>query len=236
MRICVYTAIYGGYDELKQPVPQDIDCDYICFTEATLAPKIGVWRLVRSNLNPTLIPRMRARYFKLMNHKIFPRGRLAWRFSPFSIRHKYDITIWVDGCLQIKSPAFVSEFVGHIRDNGWSMFIHPDRDCIYDELEAARGMAKCKGQPLVEQVAHYAKEGFPSHAGLMASTTIARRMSEPSLEAINSAWWTEVSTWSNRDQISLPVVLRRLGRDYDKVQMDLWDNHWFDCRQHNSML
>jgi hypothetical protein len=70
----------------------------------------------------------------------------------------------------------------------------------------------------------------------MASTTIARQMSEPSLAAINSAWWTEVSTWSNRDQLSLPVVLRRLGRDYDKVHMNLWDNHWFDWIQHNSML
>jgi hypothetical protein len=116
------------------------------------------------------------------------------------------------------------------------MFIHPDRDCIYEEMPEAAAQRKCWDLPLAEQVAAYREEGHPEHGGLMASTLIARDPMSEAVMRTNAMWWAEMLKWSNRDQISLPVVLRRLGHDYDKVRLNLWDNHWFDRLPHHSDL
>jgi hypothetical protein len=236
MRACIYTSIYGRYDDLLQPIAQTIDCDFICFTDVPFPARAGAWRVIRSGLNPALHPRMRAKYFKIMSHLVFPNGRLAWRFAPFSRRPHYDVVIWVDGCLRIKDPHFAESFASHIGPTGWSMFIHPDRDCVYDELPQLIGMRKCAGLPVTEQVESYRAEGFPPHAGLMAATLIARDTRDTMIPRINAAWWAENQAWTYRDQLSLPVVLWRLGHGYDKVLLNLWDNPWFDRLEHNSDL
>ena len=68
----------------------------------------------------------------------------------------------------------------------------------------------------------------------MAATLIARDPRNPKLALINEAWWIENLRWTYRDQLSLPVVLWRLGHGYDKVMLNLWDNPWFDRLEHNS--
>jgi hypothetical protein len=90
--------------------------------------------------------------------------------------------------------------------------------------------------PLAEQVESYRAEGMPEHAGLMAATLIARSPGSEAVNRINEAWWKEITRWSYRDQLSLPVVLWRLGHGYDKVTLNLWDNPWFDRLEHNSDL
>lgn len=236
MRYCVYTSIYGDYDTLLQPVAQTADTDFICFTDAKLPRRVGAWRVIRCNLHPTSHSRMKAKYFKIMSHKVFPGGRLAWRFDPLGRRPHYDAVIWVDGNLRIKDPGFAAAFAGHIGPHGWSMFIHPDRDCIYDELPAAASQRKCWGLPLAEQVQTYRAEGFPPHAGLMAATLIARSPRDEAIARVNEAWWAENCNWSYRDQLSLPVVLWRMNHGYDRVMLNLWDNPWFDRLVHNSDL
>ena len=234
MRYCVYTAIYGGYDALQQPRAQTVDCDFVCFTDAPWPARIGAWRIVRSALHPHLHPRLRAKYFKIMSHAVFPGGRLGWRFAPFGRRPRYDRLIWVDGCLAIRSPDFAAAFGAHVGAAGWSLFQHPDRDCIYDELAASEGMAKYRDLPLAAQTAAYRHEGFPAHAGLLAGGLIARDPAHPMLARINAAWWAENLAWTYQDQLSLPVVLRRLGASADPVRLNLWDNPWFGRLDHNA--
>jgi hypothetical protein len=236
MRVCIYTSIYGNYDHLLQPVAQSIDCDFLCFTDAPWPARDGAWRVIRSNRNPSFHPRMRAKYFRCMNHEVFPNGRLAWRYAPFARRPRYDYIIWIDGCLRIKSPTFAAEFIAHVGEHGLAMFIHPDRDCIYDELQASIGMRKYRGLKLPEQVEAYRAEGYPEHAGLMATTLIARRVGHPMHEAVNIGWWNENLKWTYQDQLSLPVVLWRLNHTYDPVRLYLWDNPWFDRLEHTSDL
>ncbi len=234
MRTCIYTAIYGGYDALLQPVTQSIDCDFICFTDAAWPERVGAWHIVRARARPGLHPRLRAKYFKVMSHRVFPGGRLAWRYAPFGPRPRYGRLIWIDGCLHVTSPDFAAQFGAHVGRHGWSLFVHPDRDCIYDELEASAGMAKYAGLPLREQAGHYRAEGFPAHAGLVAGGLIARNPHHTPLSRINRAWWVENRRWSYQDQLSLPVVLWRLGLGYDPVRLDLWNNPWFERLAHAS--
>ena len=37
MKVCVYTAIAGGYDILKKPATQNIETDFYCFTDGAPA-------------------------------------------------------------------------------------------------------------------------------------------------------------------------------------------------------
>lgn len=233
MRICIYTSIYGKYDNLLQPVEQSVPCDFLCFTEAPWPRQIGAWRVIRSGLNAGLHPRMRAKYFKVLSHRVFPGGRLAWRFDLCGRRPRYDAILWVDGCLRIKDPHFAEAFAGHIGGTGWSMFIHPDRDCVFKELRQAAAQKKWSALPIAAQMEAYRAEGMPEGRGLMAATLIARAPTSPAVIRTNEAWWAEITKWCFRDQLSLPVVLWRLGHDYDKVMMNLWDNPWFDRLGHN---
>ena len=155
MRVCVYSAIYGGYDELKSQPKQTIECDFVCFTDAAGPARVGAWRMIRVGRSGPMHPRMRAKFFKINSHKVFPKGRLAWHFNPVAslLRQTpfYDALVWIDGSVQIKSARFIEEFVSHIGANGWTMFVHPDRDCIYNELIVSQNMRKYQAEPAVRR-------------------------------------------------------------------------------------
>lgn len=240
MRICIYSAIFGGFDDLKPPLPQSLDCDFLCFTDSSALPRGEGWQVIRSRRRPALHPRLRAKYFKLMSHLVFPHGRLAWRYAPLAAsldrRQRYDAVIWIDGSVQIKSPRFAEELVAHVGVSDWAMFVHPDRGCINDEAELSLTMAKYRGLPIRARIEAYRREGYPAKAGLSATGIIARRAASPKLATINAAWWVENCRWTYQDQLSLPVVLWRLGAGCDPIRHNLWSNDWFDCLPHRSEL
>ncbi|MGZ5513433.1 MAG: glycosyltransferase domain-containing protein, partial [Chthoniobacterales bacterium] len=144
-RVCVYTAICGGYDTLK-PIPeQDVACDYLCFSDDAGLTSPGPWKIMPVSSSKRAHPRMRARFFKTLHHRLFKRGRLS---SAGILAPRYDYTVWIDGSIQVKSASFVREFLQHIGASGWSMFVHPDRNCIYPEAEFSMTMPKYFDQPI----------------------------------------------------------------------------------------
>jgi hypothetical protein len=228
----------GGYDDLKAVPKQDVDCDLFCFADADLPARAGDWRVVRVRRRPAIHPRMRAKYFKLLSHRVFPGGRLALRFDPmaaFGKRPRYDATLWIDGSIRIKSKSFVREFLSGIGNSGWVLFPHPDRDCIFEEAEVSLTMEKYRGLPLEEQVRAYGMEGVQPHSGLYACTIIGRQepLSAP-LQALNESWWAENWKWSYQDQLSLPYLLSKLRLGVDTVDKNLWRNDWFDWVAHHT--
>ena len=235
MHALVYTAIFGDYDTLKQPVRQDESCEFVCFTDMSLPSRVGAWRVIRVRRDPASHPRMQAKRFKLLSHKIFPRGRLAWRYAPFSLRRRADMSIWIDASLQIKSAEFVRDMRVNLGERDWAMFAHPERDCIYDEANASLTMLKYKGLPLLPQVEAY-KPVVPPHGGLYACTVVVRR--EPAsrrVMEVDERWWNENLHWTYQDQLSLPYVLRTLGGgEPQDIPGNLWSNKWFDSVPHNS--
>jgi hypothetical protein len=235
MRAVVYTAIFGNYDALKQPPPQDEPCDFVCFTDSKMPSRVGAWRVIRVRPDPAVHPRMQAKYFKLLSHRVFPHGRLAARYAPFSVRRRADLSIWIDASLQIKSSAFVRDMRDKLGAGDWAMFTHPDRDCIYEEASVSITMLKYQTVPILPQVEAY-RSIVPPHGGLYACTIIVRR--EPSAEClkrVQERWWEENIKWTYQDQISLPFVLRGVA-DCNPVRIfdSLWNNQWFDFTPHNT--
>lgn len=235
MRTAIYSAIFGGYDHLKEPEAQDQPCDFICFTDMDLPRRVGAWRIIPVPRDPRLHPRMQAKYYKLMSHRIFPRGRLAWRYAPLSRRPSFDLSIWVDGSVRITSPRFVRDMRERLADGAWAMFVHPDRDCIYKEAQVSIEMVKYRDLPIFPQVDAY-RATVPPHGGLHACTIIVRRepVSAP-VVAVQDAWWAENTKWTYQDQLSLPYVLRRYGGpEPSPIRESLWKNPWFDMLPHTS--
>jgi hypothetical protein len=178
---------------------------------------------------------MHAKYFKLLSHRVFPRGRLAARYAPFSVRRRADLSIWIDAHLQIKNPAFVSDMRGKLGSGNWAMFTHPDRDCIYEEALVSIKMPKYQSLPILPQVDSY-RSIVPPHGGLYACGIIVRR--EPSAEClrrVHERWWEENVKWTYQDQLSLPFVLRCVGEcNPVRICELLWKNQWFDINPHNT--
>jgi hypothetical protein len=208
-------------------------CDYICFTDDQALANPGNWKIIHAPRLPEEHPRMSAKFFKILNHRIFQRGRLSYARSFFQklFAPRYDYTVWIDGSIQVKSAQFVREFVQQVGPSGWSMFVHPDRNCIYPEAEFSRTMAKYQSQPIVAQIEAYRAEGYPAGNGLIAPGLTARSTAVD-LSAIEEMWWQENLRRSYQDQLSLPVVLWRLRRSYDPVRKNLWSNEWFDWIPH----
>ncbi len=236
MGVCIYTAIYGDYDDLKAQPVQSVPTDFICFTESTRLHARAPWTIIRNNRLPGLHPCMRAKYYKVLSHRIFPNGRLslseAFTFGLRRVFTPYDYTIWIDGNAQIRTSVFAETVISYIGQSGWAMFDHPERDCIYDEMVVSARMPKYHELPLAAQVESYRAEGHPSHNGLKACGVIARDARSQDLRDVNETWWQENLKWSFQDQLSLPVTLRRLGKSCDTIEGCLWRNDLVEWAGH----
>ena len=140
-----------------------------------------------------------------------------WKIRPDLACPDADVTIWLDGSMDVLRPDLVDLCLDALGDADAIFIRHPWRDDIYEEAEISSLMTKYAGQPLREQVASYRRAGHPEHWGLMHAGMLVRR-NTAAMRAVNEAWWSEIVRWSAQDQISLPPLLRTSDLDY----------RWFD--------
>jgi hypothetical protein len=229
---CIYTAMYGDYDAVLPPVQQDIDCDYILFTDRPeRLRESSFWRVVNiasPDLFP-LHPRIAAKFFKTSGHRAF---RFLSAMHGDRGIYDYRHVIWVDACVQITSPQFARRMIAAVGDNGLAMLRHPFRNCLYEEAAISQRLQKYAGQPIAQQVAQYRREGYPENNGLMAGTVFARKL-DPEIDILFDEWWRENLHWSLQDQISLPYVLWKHHRWFDVVDISLSANPLFRWTPHD---
>lgn len=162
-------------------------------------------------------------YTAITNNKDFPRDdiKVFGEYSEFKrpvmnakiykiLAHQYidaDISIWVDGNLFLKVPAekLVKEWLGSA---DMAVFKHFDRDCVYEEAEAAKGLGGEAIPYINRHIEFYESIDYPRHAGLYECNFIIRRHNKR-VEVFNNAWWSEICRHSNRDQLSFPYVLSK---------------------------
>jgi hypothetical protein len=194
MSLAVYTAVAGGYDDLP-PHPEIPGVDFIAFAEPGTEPNgWEVYPIVADGRGQH--PRMVAKWYKL--------------HPDAALDGEYDYSIWVDASHEITTEHFANHCLAALAESDIAVYEHPWRDCIYDEAEASFDMPKYAGLPIREQVASYRAEGYPEHGGLFACGTIARRHTADQA-MLGAEWWDECQTWTYQDQLSFPVVCRRLG-------------------------
>lgn len=207
-----YTAIYGGYDLPKPHPDHSAVTDWIAYTD-----------------NPDLAaPGWDVRHAPLR----YEHPRLAakwWKCHP----PEADASLWLDGSVILTGPDYIDVIVAGLEKADMTMFVHPARDCIYDEVGASTPMLKYVGLPLQAQVEVYARQGWPAHNGLWATTTFGRRHTTRVL-AMSAAWFAHNELLTYQDQLSLPPLLEDYGIAPQPIPGNLWRNPWFKLSGHES--
>lgn len=202
----IVSAIFGGYDKAKPAREQSIDCTWTLVTDEPGIRAPG-WNVVTVPSKPLADK--------------WPKLR-PWEFSD------QGPWIWIDGSVEVMSPDFASEACTATQAP-LSQWEHPQRDCIYREAKACAQFRKGDPDQLFAQVDQYRSDGHPEHWGLWAAGVIVYR---ERLDEFAAAWETEIQRWTRRDQLSEPVVLRRLGLRPDSLPKRIEANPWLRIHPH----
>ena len=142
------------------------------------------------------------------------------KLLPWEHFGKWDVCIWRDANIEVtRLPALKEGFAAHR---------HRDRNCIFDEAKKCIEYGKDDPEVINAQIAKYADH--PRNWGLWENGMLYRR-NTPEIRALCEDWWAEIESGSERDQISLPVVLRRHGIKPLMLGPSIWKgSNW--CKRH----
>jgi len=215
----IYTTIFGGYDELKEPQFIPDGWDFVCFTDADL--KSEVWEIVKTNTFYNDNTR-NAKQFKVLPHRHLS---------------KYDCSIFIDGNMTIRNnpDELISDYLS---SHSIAFFDHgkntlDPRNCIYDEAETIfefgrrNGNYKDNPELIKAQMERYISEGYPKNNGLITGMVILRRHNEKDCIKVMEDWWTEIKYNSRRDQLSFNYVAWKNKTNFNYLSGDSRDNKWF---------
>lgn len=209
MKIAVVTANFGNFDSVK-PIPeQDIAFDRHYFTE-------------ENNPYPMdgLNNRLKGKYFKILTHRILP---------------EYDVYIWVDGNVQIKSSSMIRKMAEGCKDVLISP--HPIRKTIYEEAafiinSIKRGDSYLSSRYNAESIRRYVENIGPGRQGLYYCGLFARK-NTPHINKIFEQWWTETMLWANFDQIEFVRVAEYYSLDLEVFRFgDFYNNEYYSLSKH----
>jgi hypothetical protein len=177
----VYTAIFGNYDDLKQPRVITQNWKYICYTDQDFdLPEDNVWEIRKVSLINN-DPIKTARWYKINFHKAVETEFSLWIDATFLIN--VNLTTWWK---KFRAP--------------FTTIKHPFDDCIFTDIESCLRGGKGKKSELERQRDFYLAIGMQKKCGLIASGILFRQL-EPKTIEMCKTWWYQVKHWSSRDQV-----------------------------------
>lgn len=122
-----------------------------------------------------------------------------------------DITIWLDGKVQVQSADFIEQIIAALGENDIAVLKHGERSCIYQEVDHIEHCMK-KGneylltryanKPIRRQVEAYRYFGYPANNGLNDCCIIAMRNNHV-MQRVCKDWWHDVYKCDGFDQVAL---------------------------------
>lgn len=178
-RTC-YTAIFGNYDDLKQPFIVSQHWRYVCYTDQDL-PKNNVWE-IRKVPVMDCGPAKTARWYKINFHEHIEEEESLWVDATFFIN--INLNRW---WRRFSPPMTVVQ--------------HPFDNCIYTDVQSCLKGGKGNMWDLMRQALYYKEAGIPENNGLISSGILMRRKT-PEVVELCKSWWRQVEQFSERDQIA----------------------------------
>lgn len=222
--IVIYTAIFGRYDRLREPLfPKELleEADLVCFTDNKLlkSKNFGIKRVKRRFEDPTL----ENRFYKLQPHKVF--------------KEEYDYNIYVDAHYLITAKSVKQLLSEHLsNDTLLALLKHPERDCIYEEFKACHFYNMDKPEKFTAQEKFYREGGFPEKYGLNLGG-LQFRKSDKRMEELLDFWWNEVNTRSKRDQLSFNYSIWTLDfKNFKTLNWNPEDNPFGQLKKHEPFI
>jgi hypothetical protein len=213
MNVTVYTANIGGFDNLRPPQVTHSGARFICYADELLDPP-SPWEILPAHLPYPGDFSRNVRVHKLLSH--------LFTDTPYSI--------WIDTnfVLAIDPAEAVERW---LRNSDIAVFRHPGRSCLYDEARQCLLERIGNATEIERQVSYYEACGFPREWGLFACGVILRRHT-PQVIRLNEAWWSHVRDFCERDQISLPFVLREQEVPITVIDGNIYSNESFIWKWH----
>jgi hypothetical protein len=223
MKICLYTCIFGDYENLNNHIKFD-NLDYILFTD-NKELKSDLWKIIYIENTEKVPP---AIFYKKI--KSFPNIYLS----------EYDLTIWLDANFIIKNDIFLDYILDNFKDNKILLYKHYcmagfHRDCAYTEGEYSKTIPKYKNEKIDEQLNNYKNDVFPEHFGLFQSGFLLRNNRDEEVINFNTLWYDEIIKYSVKTpqcQISLPYVLWKTKIKFNTLKGIMWDFNIFTINNH----
>jgi hypothetical protein len=147
----------------------------------------------------------------MLSHKWF-------KTHPAEVLPTADISIWIDGSMEIVAPDFFELCLEALDSDDWACMPHPARTCIYPEASYSATLTWRYDAPSINAQAEHYSHFHPANWGLIATGFNVRRHTPAVLELADE-WWTENVQWSHQDQLSLPVLMK-LYSEQGKVRFN----------------
>jgi hypothetical protein len=145
-----------------------------------------------------------------------------------------DISVWMDGNISLNVPVeqVVKEWLG---DADIAFFRHYKSKDLDWELKWIKYVWRSKDRSVYEeakkQVEKYATLNIRKDEMAMGGFIIRRHT--PLVELFNESWWAEICVNGQRDQLSLPVVLRRFPElKVRRIDLDIKSNPYLTYLPH----
>ena len=200
-KIAVYTAIYGPYDVIMEPLYKDPNCEYYIFTDQEI-PSNSIWKKVNASF-PSEVnsPLLKNRYIKMMPHRVLP---------------QYRYSVYIDGNLIITS-AISQYFVDFKCKIGIGMHLHPSNTSIYEEVKYNLKLHKITKEESDTIRNMYIRDNMPKKFGMTECNVIMRDSNNQICKNVMDEWWKYLLNGIKRDQLYFTYVLYILGYKIDDL-------------------
>jgi len=190
IRRAVYTALFGGYEDLNDAQATQGDVDFLCFTDDPTLHS-DVWRIVVVEPEFAGDRHRSQRRIKIIGHPLLA---------------AYEETLYIDNTISLTGSAteLMTEWLA---DADVAFAQHSFRDSLADEFAVVVAEALDDHHRVSEQWDHYV-DAFPDvlDGPVLWGGMIARRHTDE-VSDLCSTWFHHVLRYSRRDQLSLPVAL-----------------------------
>ena len=135
--------------------------------------------------------------------------------SPQELLPDYDAWLWMDNQLFFTYDPR-SLMTHYLTMADISAHFHCDRECIYEETQAALGRRPERDKPetLINQAKQYESEGYPIKNGLFENGILFRRNNEP-IRDFNKLWFDETLQGKEDRYWAIDVVNKNHKYLYD---------------------
>tara|TARA_R100000995_G_scaffold35157_1_gene15982 strand:- start:1417 stop:2163 length:747 start_codon:yes stop_codon:yes gene_type:complete len=227
--IVVYTAIFGDYDDLYEPLVRPKNVDFVCFTDNKNL-KSDVWDV------RYCIPY----YYNYGLKNPSVRNARKYKALPHRFLSDYEYSIWVDGNATCRGDVntlvddYLKQYNMAVYDK-MSCVLDP-WNCIYEEanrifwfgqrnlkLDPTKGIKAFKDDPelIKKQCIKYQNEGFPAEIGLLSAMVLVRRHNESDVIKVGEMWWEEMKYHSHLDQMSFNYVAWKQNFKFNWIKEDV---------------
>ncbi len=212
--LIIYTALFGDYDNLIDPVENYENCLFICFTDnLNITSKIWQIRYVNILIYP---PNLMNRMYKWLPHLYLTESNYS---------------LYIDSNIRIKKNVY--NLINLINEND-KIFVpkHFSRNCVYEELNILIFQKKVDYDKAIEQYNYYKLQSFPSNLGLTENNIILRDHHDNKVIDLMNSCWVDLLRFTSRDQLCLAFNSWKLNVSIKELKFSSRGSKYFTTYLH----